>query len=199
MEIHNTFAYDLEAEDYATRVSVAVKTQQVLGTDRLSLTDTPGRRLSMVNIKEYMHEIKVKEYEQDRISEEDQEEEHTETDTKIDSSLVESKDGNDFNLYFIEKLTEVKDNEEDEKVPDLIADIISRKEEIAWFTPIRKLSFWELSEERFILALPEIENIPKESWIELIKSGKLIEENIANVKYLFTQTEVKETGDEFVS
>jgi hypothetical protein len=94
MEIHNTFAYDLEAEDFATRASIAVKTQQVLGTERFSLTETVGRRLSMVNMKDYIHEIKTKEYEQDRISEEGEEETKSESNTKMDSSLSESKEGN---------------------------------------------------------------------------------------------------------
>lgn len=142
MEIHNTFAYDLETEDFATRASIAVKTQQVFGTDRLSLTETVGRRLSMINIKDYVNEIKIKEYEQDKISEETEEDTKSESNTKLDTSQSDLKDGNSALLKIIEQSNESKQNEtEDEKVPEVLKEIRINKDKATWFQPVRRLSF----------------------------------------------------------
>ena len=58
MEIHNVFAYDITADDYASRMSVAVKKEQVISNEGSDFWDEVMRRGSLVNIKEFVAEVK---------------------------------------------------------------------------------------------------------------------------------------------
>ena len=50
---------------------------------------------------------------------------------------------------------------------------------------MRRHSYSIHLEDKFIFSLPEHdEDFPKEEWIKLIEDGKLIEQNLDNIKYL---------------
>jgi len=58
MEIHNVFAYDIEATDYASRMSIALKKNQVLVEEGFEYSDMISHRQSVVNIKEFVDDLK---------------------------------------------------------------------------------------------------------------------------------------------
>lgn len=70
MEIHNIFAYDLDSNDYATRMSIAYKQQQVLEKEGFGYSDDVCRRQSVVNLKGFIRDIKEEESHQRIINEE---------------------------------------------------------------------------------------------------------------------------------
>ena len=57
MEIHNVFAHDIDGEDLASRLSIAIKKEQIISKQGLGLEDQIGRRQSMVNIKGFVKEL----------------------------------------------------------------------------------------------------------------------------------------------
>jgi hypothetical protein len=59
MEIHNVFAHDITADDYASRMSVAIKKEQVISNEGSDFSVDVLRRGSMVNIKEFIAEVKI--------------------------------------------------------------------------------------------------------------------------------------------
>ena len=64
-------------------------------------------------------------------------------------------------------------------------------QELNWFQPVRRPSFSELLQERFLLALSDSEDLPKKDCQNLIDEGLLIEENQDNLKYLLKNGLVK--------
>ena len=57
MEIHNVFAHDIDGEDLASRLSIAIKKEQIISKQGLGLEDQIGRRQSMVTIKGFVKEL----------------------------------------------------------------------------------------------------------------------------------------------
>jgi len=57
MEIHNVFAHDIDGEDLASRLSIAIKKEQIISKQGLGLEDQIVRRQSMVNIKGFVKEL----------------------------------------------------------------------------------------------------------------------------------------------
>lgn len=93
MEIHNVFAYDIDTTDYASRVSIALKKQQVLADEGFAYQDDVCRRQSMVNIKEFIQDIRQREYKERTITEDTEEDKEENTqDTKDKSSVAETED-----------------------------------------------------------------------------------------------------------
>ena len=93
MEIHNVFAYDIDTTDYASRVSIALKRQQVLADEGFAYQEDVCRRQSMVNIKEFIQDIRQREYNELTTTEftEDYKEENTQ-DSKDKNSVAEAED-----------------------------------------------------------------------------------------------------------
>lgn len=91
MEIHNVFAYDLTANDYATRMSIAHKQQQVIEKEGFGYTEDIYRRQSVVNLKEFIQEIKDEHHTQRNETEE---EKQPEQELSIQKSENEDIEGN---------------------------------------------------------------------------------------------------------
>jgi hypothetical protein len=53
-----------------------------------------------------------------------------------------------------------------------------------WFTKVRRHSFSELQEATFLMKIQNNEEMTRDQCKKLLSEGKLIEENIANIKYL---------------
>ena len=87
MEIHNVFAYDIVGEDLASRMSIAIKKEQIISKQGLELKDEIVRRQSMINIKDFVKDLKQKSSVQDQ----DQETELTFSAQPLDS-LINEKD-----------------------------------------------------------------------------------------------------------
>lgn len=76
------------------------------------------------------------------------------------------------------------------KVRDSVDEFSTDEEEeqkFKWHKPIRKHSYSELLQERFMLTIEDSEETPKELCKQLISEGKLIEESDANLRYLVKQ------------
>ena len=85
MEIHNVFAYDIVGEDMASRMSIAMKKEQIISKQGLELKDEIVRRQSMINIKDFVKDLKQKSSVQDQ----DQETELTFSAQPLDSLIIE--------------------------------------------------------------------------------------------------------------
>lgn len=80
------------------------------------------------------------------------------------------------------------------KVKDILEEISDEETEEKksnWHTLIRRHTFSELLQERFLLSLPDEEELPKDKWKEIVESGLLIEENEQNIRYLIKQQDVE--------
>ena len=78
------------------------------------------------------------------------------------------------------------------KVRDSVDESLGEEEEdqrLKWHKPVRKHSYSDLLQERFILTIEDSEETPKELCEQLILDGKLIEENEANLRYLVKQSQ----------
>jgi hypothetical protein len=207
MEIHNVFAHDITADDYASRMSVAIKKEQVISNEGSDFSGDVLRRGSMVNIKEFIAEVKINhikdlsyddgeernESDTDNTQDDDGEE-NTETQEQ-DLPKCEQKDVMDidkeegtFNLiYFIAYIIILEICSEEQKVEeDTLSNTDNDKpdEEKNWFTKVRRHSFSELQEATFLMKIQNNEEMTRDQCKKLLSEGKLIEENIANIKYL---------------
>jgi len=63
-----------------------------------------------------------------------------------------------------------------------------------WHKSVRRHTFSELSEERYILSINDSEETPKARCKKLIKQGLLIEENEMNLKYLIKKENEAKDG-----
>ena len=70
MEIHNIFAHDIEENDFASRMSIAHKKQQALIKEGLEYSEEISRRQSVMNIKDFIDDIRKQEFMDRQITEE---------------------------------------------------------------------------------------------------------------------------------
>lgn len=192
MEIHNVFAYDIDATDYASRMSIAYKKQQVATSEGMGYSEEVARRQSMVNIKDFIKDIREQEYADRKITEDTIETNESKEANKRSTGKT------DFGKYILSSLDiDLEDEDEDEesvvveehKVKEILEESDSDEEEhiLTWYSKVKRPSFSELMQERFILSLPEDPDMPKDKCKKLIEEGKLIEENEDNVRYLLKQ------------
>lgn len=69
MAIHNVFAHDIEGEDLESRMSIAIKKEQMVRKQGEEYNDEVKRRRSMVNIKDFVKTLKQNNTLQDDESE----------------------------------------------------------------------------------------------------------------------------------
>lgn len=90
------------------------------------------------------------------------------------------------------------------KVEEALDEITDDDKGLSWFPPVRRPSFSELLQERFLLSLqadntsinqdntvPGYEDLQVDECAQLIEEGLLIEENKDNLKYLLKHGLVK--------
>lgn len=70
MEIHNIFAHDIEVNDFASRMSIAHKKQQMLIKEGFEYSEEITRRQSVMNIKDFIDDIRKQEFLERQITEE---------------------------------------------------------------------------------------------------------------------------------
>ena len=59
MEIHNVFAHDIEGDDLASRMSIAIKKEQIISKQGdFEFQEEVKRRQSVVNLKEFVKDLK---------------------------------------------------------------------------------------------------------------------------------------------
>lgn len=212
MEIHNVFAYDITADDYASRMSVAVKKEQVISSEGFDFTQEVMRRGSMVNIKEFVAEVKNNHIRDRSFVEDGDDNDELLPNDKIknnDDSVNESVETQDQSLFKYEE-KDIQKNGKDEGTLSYLfyynflqnnLETPSEEEKVKeesqsnsdsstpecqnkWFTKVRRHSYSELLEERFLMTVEDNEEINKEKCKKLLEEGKLIENNIANIKYM---------------
>jgi hypothetical protein len=90
MEIHNIFAHDIEETDFASRMSIAHKKQQALINQGFEYSEEISRRQSVMNIKDFIDDIRKQEYFDRQITEETNEDR---SDSRESSTRLPTVDG----------------------------------------------------------------------------------------------------------
>mmetsp|Transcript_13779 Transcript_13779/g.12216 ORF Transcript_13779/g.12216 Transcript_13779/m.12216 type:complete len:183 (-) Transcript_13779:143-691(-) len=181
MESNNVFAHDIESQDFGSRMSIAIKKEQMISKHEIDfeIKDEVVRRQSMVNIKGFVKDLKenseasvaniIKVVSREEIPNTTAENEDSD---KINERIQsdESKEdiqGEDFDQEYQESILKNRDNEErkDTDEEDIFAKIPGLKESVEgtkWFTKVKRHSFSALREDRFMMSLPDTEDLPRD-------------------------------------
>lgn len=181
MSIHNVFAHDIEGEDLGSRMSIAIKKEQMVRKKGEEFNDIVKSRRSMVNFKDFVNSIQPNHTVQDADSDDTgrrESRDDSELDFKIEKLSGEEKANPNISPEeekIAEAEIEVPDSKplayttrEERKDRDLFNNIPSFADDLAgqnapkWFPERRRHSFSACQEEKFIMNIPHSEDFPRE-------------------------------------
>lgn len=159
MSDHNVFAYDLQGDNYETRITIKQKKEQIMENEGIEFFDEIVRRPSVVHFKEYLKELKKGK-------------QHPEEEKK--EEVVPQ-------AY---RTTKEKQPEKVERPCSGDLGSSSDDSQGTWSRGKRRLSYSNILEEEYIQNAPTDERYDKGYIESLVKSGRIFDESHAYLLHL---------------
>lgn len=163
---NNIFAHDLEENDYASRMSIRQKKEQVRISEGKNFSLEVDSRKSVVGLKEFLRELREEQYEDKDEGNEEEEKKDINIEYKLD---IPSTDHSSRNILTAHESGDSQGSFSDNK---------------------RRLSYCGILEEKYIASASSNSNQSKEQIEALVKSGQIFDESQEYLNYLLSiQTE----------
>lgn len=163
---NNIFAYDLEENDYASRMSIRQKKEQIMTSEGKHFSTEVDCRKSVVGLKEFLRELRVEQYEEKNCDNDEEEKKESNYECKIDIPSADHFSRNTLHAHE------------------------SGDSQGSFSKSSRRLSYCGILEEKYIASASSSDNYSKEQIETLVKSGQIFDESQEYLNYLLSiQTE----------